>query len=424
MGAQWAIWRAGGVGVPLCVSHPPSEAEFVVSDSESVAVCSTADFGEAAARLAERAGVPHVSIEAILDGEVGQDPAAEVDLEQGALIVYTSGTTGRPKGVLTSHRALTAQVQDLVTAWRWTPEDVILHFLPLHHVHGIVNKLCCAMWAGARVEFTPFSPAAVWKRLADQRRALSLFMAVPTIYAKMIEWYEAVEDPSEREVGSARSLRILVGGPWLRPAARPIAQRMREGCRRLRLMVSGSAALPKPVMDRWHEITGHVLLERYGARARPLRAVSGLHVAARQSLVSGTGMTEFGMALSNPYEPESARIPGSVGLPLPSVTVRVVDETTGAEVAPVRCRGAGRETGGGVQPAHPSPPPPWCPAHRASPASSECAGPTSLPATSIAPRPPPLRLTATDTFAQATRRASTQARPRAHRERDGRAVLC
>lgn len=203
MGTQWAIWRAGGVGVPVCVTHPPSEAEYVVSDSESVAVCSTADFGDVAAHLAERAGVPHVSIEAMLDREAGQGPGAEVDLEQGALIVYTSGTTGRPKGVLTSHRALTAQITALVTAWRWVPEDVILHFLPLHHVHGIVNKLCCALWAGARVEFIPFSPGAVWERLADRQRRLSLFMAVPTIYAKMIEWFDAVEDPSEREVRRA-----------------------------------------------------------------------------------------------------------------------------------------------------------------------------------------------------------------------------
>lgn len=100
-------------------------------------------------------------------------------------------------------------------------------------------------------------------------------------------------------------------------------------------MVSGSAALPKPVMDRWREITGRVLLERYGARTESQRwAWVTVRPSAHPLLA---GMTEFGMALSNPYEPESARIPGSVGHLLPSVTARIVDESTGAEVDPVRC---------------------------------------------------------------------------------------
>ncbi len=88
------------------------------------------------------------------------------------------------QGVITSHRALTAQISTLVTAWEWSTSDHILHFLPLHHVHGVVNKLCCGLWAGATVDFVPFDPKDIWRRFAD-RKAGSVFMAVPTIYAKV-----------------------------------------------------------------------------------------------------------------------------------------------------------------------------------------------------------------------------------------------
>ena len=93
---------------------------------------------------------------------------------------WLAGTTGQPKGVLTTHGALEAQITDLVSAWRWTADDHILHFLPLHHVHGVVNKLCCALWTGALVEFIKWDPVAVWRRIAQQH-GLTLFMAVPTV---------------------------------------------------------------------------------------------------------------------------------------------------------------------------------------------------------------------------------------------------
>jgi malonyl-CoA/methylmalonyl-CoA synthetase len=188
------------------------------------------------------------------------------------MILYTSGTTSRPKGVVTTHRAIEAQVRTLVEAWRWSPADRILHVLPLNHVHGIINVLTCALWTGATCEMRPrFDAADVWRRVA--RGGLTLFMAVPTIYAKLIAAWEAAG-------GADRAA-------------------MSAGCRGLRLMVSGSAALPVSVLQRWQAITGHVLLERYG-------------------------MTEIGMALSNPLDGE--RRPGSVGVPLPGVAVRLVDD--------------------------------------------------------------------------------------------------
>jgi len=139
-------------------------------------------------------------------------------------------------------------------------------------VHGTINVVSCALWSGATCEMLPrFDANAVWERIAGAR--MTLFMAVPTIYTKLIAAWEAAS-PERRSC-------------------------LTQACSRLRLMVSGSAALPAGTLHRWKEITGHTLLERYG-------------------------MTEIGMALSNPLRGE--RVPGSVGTPLPSVEVRLVGE--------------------------------------------------------------------------------------------------
>jgi malonyl-CoA/methylmalonyl-CoA synthetase len=188
------------------------------------------------------------------------------------MMLYTSGTTGRPKGVVITHANVEAQVASLSEAWGWTPDDRVLLHLPLHHVHGIVNVLTCALWNGAACEIMPgFDPETVWSRLGSGE--VTLYMAVPTVYRRLIETWEAAD---------ARTRRAWSGG-----------------ARSCRLMVSGSAALPVPTLERWEEITGQRLLERYG-------------------------MTEIGMALSNPLDGE--RRAGYVGRPLPGVEVRVADE--------------------------------------------------------------------------------------------------
>jgi len=202
--------------------------------------------------------------------------------------VYTSGTTGKPKGVVLSQQNLGAQVGSLQEAWGWEQEDRILHTLPLHHLHGIVNVLVCSLASGATCELLPkFDAGGVWDALARERadpRALSLFMAVPTIYSMLIRSYDEMEASRRRG----------------------LAEVLRDGQRsRIRLMVSGSASLPPAVMQRWKEITGHTLLERFG-------------------------MTEIGMALSNPLHGE--RKPSSVGFPLPGISVKLVDEKTRKEI--------------------------------------------------------------------------------------------
>ena len=267
---QWGVWRAGGIAVPLAVSHPEAELEYVVQDADAETVIAHADFAEVLRRVAERNGRRFLTT----DEAVSFDPLPLPDIaeDRPAMIVYTSGTTGKPKGVVTTHANLRAQVTALVEGWGWTADDRTLLVLPLHHVHGIVNVLSCALWSGAVCEILPrFDADETWRVIESGR--LTLFMAVPTVYRRLIAAFEDADE--ERRA------------------------RMVEGCRRMRLMVSGSAALPVQMLERWREISGHTLLERYG-------------------------MTEIGMALSNPLHGE--RRPGSVGVPLPAVEARVVDD--------------------------------------------------------------------------------------------------
>ncbi len=270
---QWGVWRAGGIAVPLAVSHPPAELEYVIRDAEAETVVVHPDLAAAMQAVQLRPTVRTVTTDQAV-GTAPRSPLPGVAAGRRAMIVYTSGTTGKPKGVVTTHANIVAQVTSLVTAWEWRADDWILLVLPLHHVHGIINVLTCALWAGARCEMLPkFDAERVWARIAAGE--LTLFMAVPTIYGKLITAWEAAA-PERRRAWSA-------------------------GCAppRMRLMVSGSAALPVQRLERWREISGHVLLERYG-------------------------MTEIGMALSNPLHGE--RRPGFVGTPLPGVDVHLVDE--------------------------------------------------------------------------------------------------
>ena len=287
---QLGIWARAGIAVPLAVSHPPRELEHVLDDARPRVVVVDPALPQtphltaaAAARGATTLTLPPSPHTAAIHTATIHTPAAAVPHSRTgprptpphpgdpALLIYTSGTTGRPKGVLTTHRNLAAQITTLTTAWAWTASDRILHTLPLHHIHGVVNALACALWSGAACEFGSGAPASTWDRLASGD--ITLFMAVPTVHTRLIRaWEDAPETVRRR---------------WSRGAAR------------LRLTVSGSAALPVATLERWREITGHTLLERYG-------------------------MTEIGMALSNPLAGE--RRPGHVGLPLPGVEARVVND--------------------------------------------------------------------------------------------------
>lgn len=267
---QWGIWKAGGIAVPLCVLHPLPSIQYVLEDTQAEIVIAHKDYVDFLRPLEAMLGISVVPMEDVLVARKATLP----NLSPGrrAMILYTSGTTSKPKGVVTTHANIEAQITALVNAWEWEKDDYILNILPLHHVHGIINVMSCTLWSGACCEFLPkFNDEKVWEIITSGR--LTLFMAVPTIYYKLIAFWDHASDGERKKMSEAAS--------------------------KLRLMVSGSAALPVPVLEKWRTISGQTLLERYG-------------------------MTEIGMGLSNSYRGE--RRPGHVGLPLPTVEMRLVDQ--------------------------------------------------------------------------------------------------
>lgn len=267
---QWGIWQAGGVAVPLCVTHPLPSLAYVIEDTGASVVVTSPSFTNLLKGYLEEKNIPQVVVGEDLPRKLSSLPV--LDNSRRAMILYTSGTTNLPKGVVTTHGNIEAQAATLVTAWRWTAGDHALCILPLHHVHGIINVVTCSLWAGATVEFLPsFSTDRVFDIF--KLGQVNVFMAVPTIYYKLIAHYEQLDTNSQDSLTAAM--------------------------KKFRLMVSGSAALPVSVMEKWEQVSGHRLLERYG-------------------------MTEIGMAISNPYEGE--RRAGHIGLPLPGVGVRLTDE--------------------------------------------------------------------------------------------------
>lgn len=265
--SQWAIWRAGGIKLPICLSATEPEWEYVLSDSQVSTVIADTANALKIAPLCKRLGVRLMNVSDIHVDALKDLP--DIDVNRRAMILYTSGTTNKPKGVVTTHANIQAQIESLIQAWEWSSEDRIPMFLPLHHIHGIINIIGCALWSGATVEpFTRFEMNAILKRVRVD--AYTLFMAVPTIYVKLIQMLEEADDQDRFDIVA--------------------------GFKKMRLMVSGSAALPASVHERWAQLTGQKLLERYG-------------------------MTEIGMAISNLYRGE--RRPGSVGAPLPGVELRL-----------------------------------------------------------------------------------------------------
>jgi malonyl-CoA/methylmalonyl-CoA synthetase len=264
--ALLACWHAGAIAIPLHPQHPDAEQAYVVGDSGArVIVASTAHL-DVAERVAATCGAAVVDVRA-----GGSSHRTSPVLGEPALMVYTSGTTGRPKGAVHTHGGVTAMVDAMLDAWAWTPDDRVVLVLPLNHVHGLINVTLCALAAGACCEAPgKFDAEHVWRRFASGE--VTLFMAVPTIYTRLVAAWEQADDETRRA--------------WSAGAAG------------LRLMVCGSAALPVSTLDRWRDISGHVLLERYG-------------------------MTELGMVLSNTLD---RRVPGHVGEPMPGMEVRIVDE--------------------------------------------------------------------------------------------------
>ncbi len=266
---QWGIWRAGGIAVPLCVKHPFASIKYVIEDTAAAVLIYASEFETLIEPLRGHEGIRFIESS---DFDASEGKLPKVELSRRAMILYTSGTTGLPKGVVTTHENIEAQITALTISWEWRMEDHILNVLPMHHVHGIINVMSCALWSGACCEFLPkFDPAQVFEIFGEKE--VNLFMAVPTIYFKLISYWDQLPD-----LGKGQMTELL---------------------RDFRSVVSGSAVLPISVMDKWHKISHHYLLERYG-------------------------MTEMGMAISNPYN--GTRKPGHIGQALLGVSIRIVDE--------------------------------------------------------------------------------------------------
>ncbi|WP_324740414.1 acyl-CoA synthetase [Tsuneonella sp. CC-YZS046] len=264
------VWRAGAISVPLNVASALAELDHYLSCARVTRLVASAENHPLLRDLCDRLGIELLEVSGLLADEIAPLPA--IAPERRAMMVFTSGTTNKPKGVVTTHANIAAQITTLLDAWAWSEDDAIPLFLPLHHVHGIINVLSCALWAGAKVDLFPKFDAG---RIAAEAAAgaYSVFMAVPTIYVKMLQYLDGLEPAEARRIG--------------------------DGFEAMRLNVSGSAACPVPLFEQWKARTGQVLLERYG-------------------------MTEIGMAISNPYHGE--RRAGYVGQPLPGVQVMLAGE--------------------------------------------------------------------------------------------------
>jgi malonyl-CoA/methylmalonyl-CoA synthetase len=250
---------AGTTVVPLNPSSGSRELEHIVRDSAPRLVLASRE----AALHEAIAGIERVDIDTNADGGPLGDALADEDI---ALVLYTSGTTGAPKGVMIPRRAIVSNLDALAEVWAWTGADRLAHGLPLFHVHGLVLGILGPLRRGGSVEHVGrFSPRA----LADAaERGATMVFGVPTMYHRIAN--EAASDP---ELAAA--------------FARP------------RLLVSGSAPLPAIEHRRIEDLTGQRIVERYG-------------------------MTETIMNVS--VRADGERAPGYVGLPLPGVEVRLVDD--------------------------------------------------------------------------------------------------
>lgn len=263
--------RAGLIYLPLNPAYRAAEIEYYLDDAEPGAVvCRPSDLS-GMRELAAPRGLKHVYTldadgQGTLTGEsrsLGDEfDTRRVSPDDTAVLLYTSGTTGRPKGAMITHGNLAANALALHQAWGWRPDDVLLHALPLFHIHGLFVACHCVLLNGTKMILLPkFDVPAIIRLLPKA----TVFMGVPTFYTRLLA------DPAfDRDV-----------------------------CGHMRLFVSGSAPLLPQTFDEFRQRTGHTILERYG-------------------------MTETGMNTSNPLD--GPRRPGTVGKPLPGVSVRIVND--------------------------------------------------------------------------------------------------
>ncbi len=272
--AFFGVLLAGGCVLVLSPLHPAPETRYFCADAGVRTALVSAPLRELGSALE---GACEVRDLASLSGSspVGAVDAREIvrtsKLQESspALQLYTSGTTGKPKGAVLTHGNIGIQQKLVGEAWGFSPDDVLLHALPLHHMHGLAIALLTALGAGAATRMRSFDAPAIW----DEMASATVFMGVPAMYHRLFLAFDAATDDQRA--------------------------RWAANAKNLRLATSGSAALPVTLAERWRAITGTIPLERFG-------------------------MTEIGVGITNALH--GPRFPGFVGLPLPTVETRIVGE--------------------------------------------------------------------------------------------------
>ena len=279
----FSSFKLGAIVVPMNTAFKEREMSYFLQDSEPKAIVTDKERLKVLENILDE--VPFLKNILIIDLDKGytsgdrkyipfhelsnntnyNDPEVEIDDEDGAIIFYTSGTTGRPKGALLPQRSITSNLKALKNVWKWSSDDFFLLTLPMFHIHGLGVGLCGTFYTGcSTIVRGKFDADEVLNII--QNRKVTLFMGVPTMYFRMLE----VENCHKFD------------------------------CSSMRLFISGSAPLSKELFNKFHATFGHKILER-------------------------AGMSESMMNYSNPYEGE--RKPGTVGFPLPGVEARIVDES-------------------------------------------------------------------------------------------------
>lgn len=273
--AYLAVLASGAIFVPMNAAYTAAEVALLIEDAEPVLLVHAAGTAvPAPGDRPARATLEPDGSGTLTDLALGLEPDLSVEdmaASDLAAILFTSGTTGRPKGAMLMHGNLSSNVAALFETWRFSSDDSILHALPLFHAHGLFVALHLGLYSAATVRMIGKFDAA---KVVSLLPAVSVFMGVPTFYTRLLDRADFTRD----QVAS------------------------------IRLFVSGSAPLLPSVFSAFEERTGHRILERYG-------------------------MTETVMITSNPYEP-AGRLPGTVGYPLPGVSLRVVGGEGRAELPP------------------------------------------------------------------------------------------
>ncbi|VVD03519.1 unnamed protein product, partial [Leptidea sinapis] len=240
---QWAIWMSGNIAVPLSPIHPPEMLKYFISDSNSTLVICSKEHEKLLHPLAAESSIPMMISDREPRDEVPKSWKPDLGLaatgppnmwygESEAMLIYTSGTTSKPKGVVWTHNMLMTQISALHSAWQYSAHDVVLHTLPLHHIHGQLNSLNASLAAGARIRMLPqFASHTVWARLLGsgekEEARVSVFHGVPAMYARLAADYTKMFTDSKTQ------------------------EYVKSTLSKMRLMCAGSAPLPETLFNKY-----------------------------------------------------------------------------------------------------------------------------------------------------------------------------